>query len=224
MPDRETPEELAAQYERRFAPLQEYRRRIWSVLTSAFFQRYIDPAHTVLDLGCGWGEFINQIQAARKFGMDLNPDSARHLASGVQFLHHDCSQPWPVEPASLDTVFTSNFFEHLPGKDALRSTLAQALRCLKPGGRLICLGPNIRFLPAVYWDFWDHHLALSDRALVEGLSLAGFTVERCVPRFLPFSMSQGFAPPVPLVAAYLRLPMLWPVFGKQFLVVGRKPA
>ena len=56
-------------------------------------------------------------------------------------------------------------------------------------GRLICLGPNIRFLPDVYWDFWDHYLALSDRTLTEGLSLTGYEVV-CVtvmPRWVQFS-------------------------------------
>ena len=43
---------------------------------------------------------------------------------------------------SLDTVFTSNFFEHLPDKQCLKQTLRQAYRCLKPGGRLITMGPN----------------------------------------------------------------------------------
>jgi SAM-dependent methyltransferase len=177
-----------------------------------------------LDLGSGWGEFIRNIKAGRKYAMDLNPDSGTRVGPGVQFFLQDCSQEWGISPNSIDLVFTSNFFEHLPTKEVLRRTLDQTLRCLKPGGRLVCLGPNIRFLPGVYWDFWDHYLPLSDRTLVEGLSLAGFTVERCIPRFLPYSMSQGLTPPVRFVSIYLCVPFLWPIFGKQFLVVGRKPA
>ena len=100
--------------------MQDYRRRVWSVLTAEYFQQFIAPDDTVLDLGCGWGEFINQIKAGARFGMDLNPDTARRLAPGVVFLHHDCAQPWPLAAESLDTVFTSNFFEHLPDKAALK--------------------------------------------------------------------------------------------------------
>ena len=120
-------------------------------------------------------------------------------------------------------VFTSNFFEHLPDKDALRRTLQEALRCLKPGGRIICLGPNIRFLHGTYWDFWDHFLPLTDRSLVEGLRLCGFAVERVEPRFLPYSMSLGWTPPIAFLRLYLRCPAAWRWFGKQFLVVARKP-
>lgn len=217
-------QDLRQEYLLRFEALAPYRDRVWQVLTRQFFQAYLPEGAAVLDLGSGWGEFIRNIRAGTKYAMDLNPESGQRAGSGVRFLHQDCSREWALPENSLDVVFTSNFFEHLPTKDALRATLEQALRCLKPGGRLICLGPNIRFLPDVYWDFWDHYLALSDRSLVEGLSLVRFRIERCVPRFLPYSMSQGFAPPVGFVSLYLRLPVLWPMFGKQFLVIGQKPA
>jgi SAM-dependent methyltransferase len=217
-------QDLWREYCLRFEALAPYRDRVWKVLTANFFQRYISQDAVVLDLGSGWGEFIRNIKACSKYAMDLNPDSGSRVGPGVQFLHQDCSQEWEVPSNSIDLVFTSNFFEHLPTKEALLRTLAQALRVLRPGGRLICLGPNIRFLPGDYWDFWDHHLPLSDRTLVEGLSLVGFAVERSIPRFLPYSMSQGFTPPVPCVSIYLRLPPLWRIFGKQFLIVARKPA
>jgi SAM-dependent methyltransferase len=217
-------QDLRQEYLLRFSALAPYRDRVWQVLTREYFQALVPADAAVLDLGSGWGEFIRNIRAGTRYAMDLNPESGPRAGSGVRFLHQDCSREWALPENSLDVVFTSNFFEHLPSKEALRATMDQALRCLKPGGRLICLGPNMRFLAGTYWDFWDHYLALSDRSLVEGLSLAGFRVERCIPKFLPFSMSQGFAPPVGLVSVYLRLPPLWDLFGKQFLVIGRKPA
>ena len=84
------PEELEQIYRTRFAANQDYRRRVWQVLTRHFFGRWLRPTDTVLDLGCGYGEFINQIQCAKKFGMDLNPESPKHLAPGVEFLNQDC--------------------------------------------------------------------------------------------------------------------------------------
>ncbi len=160
-------DELRREYERRFSARAEYRAGVWRILTDRVFQAYVPDRGTVLELGCGWGEFINQIRAGRRIGMDLNPDSAARLAAGVEFLHQDCSQPWPLADGTLDAVFTSNFFEHLPDKASLARTLRQTFRCLKPGGRLICLGPNIRFLHGRYWDFWDHYVPLTDISLVE---------------------------------------------------------
>jgi SAM-dependent methyltransferase len=207
----------------RFERTAPYRIAVWKILTSTFFNRWIPPRAAVLDLGCGWGEFINQIAAGQKFGMDLNPASPDKLNKDVTFLHQDCSKLWPLADGQLDVVFTSNFFEHLPDKETLRRTLQQAFRCLKPGGRLICLGPNVKFLPGAYWDFWDHYLPLTELSLKEGLELAGFGVESVTGRFLPYSMSQGFTPPLFFIRVYLSCPLVWPLLGKQFLVVARKP-
>jgi SAM-dependent methyltransferase len=212
--------DLARTYQSRFEAKETYRYQVWQVLISRFFQRYVKPDATVLDLGCGYGEFINQVRAGKKYAMDLNPSTREKLRPEVSFLQQDCSKTWALEEKSLDVVFTSNFFEHLLNKDLLGETLDQARRCLKPGGKLICLGPNIRFLAGSYWDFWDHYLALTDLSLKEGLELHGFQVKVCIPRFLPYSMSQGFQPPVGLVALYLGLPFLWPLFGRQFMLVA----
>jgi SAM-dependent methyltransferase len=215
-------QDLGKEYEKRFALLAPYRDSVWRILVGKFFQRYVNPDATVLDLGSGWGEFIRHIHARRKIAMDLNPDMPSRVGSGVETILQDCAQPWQIEDNSLDIVFTSNFFEHLPDKDALRRTLHETQRCLKVGGRIICVGPNIRFLHGSYWDFWDHFLPLTDRSMVEILTLTGFTVERVEPRFLPYSMSQGFTPPIGFISIYIRIPLLWRIFGKQFLLVGRK--
>jgi SAM-dependent methyltransferase len=216
-------DDLQTIYSQRFAINQAYRQKVWQVLIADFFQKYGAPSASVLDLGCGYGEFINQIAAGKKYGMDLNADTVKHLAAGITFFQQDCSLPWPLPENSLDTVFTSNFFEHLPDKATLGRTLQQAHRCLKPSGRLICLGPNIKYLPGKYWDFWDHYLPLTELSLSEGLRNRGFMIERCEPRFLPYTMVSGRQYPLVFVSLYLRLPIAWRFFGKQFLVIARKP-
>ena len=153
-------------------------------------------------------------------GMDLNPDTAARLDPAVVHLEQDCSRPWPLDDNSLDCVFTSNFFEHLPDKTSLLNTLEQACRCLKPDGRLIAMGPNIRVIPALYWDFFDHLLPLSDRSLQEGLELAGLKVLRRTPRFLPYTMQGKRPSPKSLIRLYLRIPLAWRFFGHQFLLVA----
>jgi len=215
--------ELAREYARRFGAHAGYRRRVWAMLVRDVFQRYVPEDAAALELGCGWGEFINHVRARTKLGMDLNPESAGRLNPDVRFLEQDCSAPWPLAANALDVIFTSNFFEHLPDKATLSRTLAESLRCLRPGGRLVCLGPNIRYLPGAYWDFWDHYLPLTDRSLVEGLELTGFRVERSWARFLPYTMSGTWQPPLWMLWLYLRLPFAWLLFGKQFLIVASRP-
>ena len=217
------PRELQAIYERRFKEERvAYRVRLWRTLVASFFQPMIPPGAAVLDLGCGYGEFINQIHCGSRFAMDLNPKAAEHLDPAVKFLFQDCSLRWDLPDQSLDVVFTSNFFEHLPDKLALKLTLIEAARCLKPGGQLIALGPNIKFVQGAYWDFWDHFLSLTELSLSEALDNNGYRVERAVPRFLPYTTINQPAYPMAFVRLYLRLPLLWPWFGRQFLVVARR--
>ncbi len=214
-------QDLRNLYESRFRGSLAYRRAVWQVLISDFFLKFLTPEDTVLDLGCGYGEFINQVSCRRRFAIDLNPASAEHLNSQVTLFEQDCSTAWPLPEATLDVVFTSNFLEHLPDKTALARTIDEARRCLKAGGLLIALGPNIRYLPGRYWDFWDHHVPLTDRSLSELLQSRGFTVSLSIGKFLPYTMSQGRQYPVLLLRLYLRLRPVWRIFGRQFLVIAK---
>jgi SAM-dependent methyltransferase len=215
--------ELSRVYTSRFDATQDYRRRVWTVLVSEFFQELVPDSAVVLDLGCGYGEFINAVKARKKFGMDLNPRSQEHLAPEVTFLRQDCSASWAVGPEQLDVVFTSNFFEHLADKGALALTLEQAFRALRPGGRLIAMGPNIKFTEGRYWDFWDHYLPLTELSLAEGLAVRGFSIIKNHPRFLPYTMVGAREYPLWCLSWYLRCPWLWRWKGEQFLIVAEKP-
>jgi len=216
------PEELERIYSQRFDAMKEYRDKVWKILTGQFFQKFMPPDAHVLDLGCGYGEFINNIDVAKKCAMDLNPAVRQHLHSGITLFQQDCSAYWPLPDNCLDIVFTSNFFEHLPDKTTLDSTLAEALRCLKPGGKLIAMGPNIRLIPSAYWDFYDHYLPLSDLSLAEGLAKSGYKIEKCFSRFLPYTMARGRRVPVCFVKLYIMLPFLWKLKGRQFLIIAVK--
>lgn len=217
-------EELQAIYDRRFSAHLHYRNRVWQTLAVRFFSREVHPEDTVLDLGCGYGEFINNIQCARKYAMDMNPQAKKFLRDDITFFEQDCSHAWPLPDESLDLVFTSNFFEHLPSKQALAETLTQARRCLRKGGLLLAMGPNIRFIGGSYWDFWDHHLALTDSSMVEILEIQGFEMVRVIARFLPYTMVNRRTAPDMLVSLYLKFPLLWRLLGKQFLIIARKGA
>lgn len=199
------------------------KNRIWQVLCRHFFQPLIgSDSATVLDLACGYGEFINNIRAGRKLAIDLNPDSPGVLAPDVEFHAVRSDQMTPVASESVDVVFTSNFFEHLPDKTALAATLREVRRVLKPGGRLVAMGPNIRLVPGAYWDFIDHHLPLSERSLSEAMLLEDLVPERVVDRFLPYTTQSKLPKGPAFVRAYLAMPFAWRFLGKQFLVVARR--
>jgi SAM-dependent methyltransferase len=214
--------ELKRIYDTRFSGKTDYRTQIWRVLAPYFGQWFLSSG-TVLDLGAGYCEFVNNAAARVKYATDLNPDTRLRAAPGVTVLEQDCSEPWPLPEGELDAVFTSNFLEHLPNKSAVSAVLSNAFECLKPGGRFIAMGPNIKYVPGAYWDFFDHYVELTELSLSEALSNNGFQIEKQVARFLPYTMSRGRQYPAWVLRLYLTLPAAWPMFGKQFLVIGQKP-
>lgn len=215
-------DELSRLYDERFSARDiETKAVLWEVLCRRFLSRWVSPSDTVLDLAAGRCEFLNHIDAAHKIAVDLNPDVSRH-AVDARVVVAPSTDLSAVGSETVDVVFTSNFFEHLPTKRALLDTLAESRRILRPGGRLIVLMPNIRYLAGRYWDYLDHHLPLTHVSLAEALELMGFEVERSIPRFLPYTVKDARLRVRPwMVRLYLRVPLAWRVAGRQMLVVAR---
>ena len=218
----ESPDSLRSVYAHRFSPSElSSKRTLWRTLCDAYFQRYVPRDGTVLDLGAGYCEFINNISAHRKIAVDLNPDLGTFADSDVEIINSDSRSIQAVANATVDTVFTSNFFEHLPHPEALLQTLNECRRILKPEGTVVILMPNIRNLPGKYWDFLDHRLALTHRSLVEALQLTGFTPIRVHSKFLPYTVNESRLPVRAwLIRLYLALRPAWWLLGKQMLVVA----
>jgi hypothetical protein len=142
----------------------------------------------------------------------------------VRLISQNCAEPWGVDPGSVDVVFSSNFFEHLLSTDDLRDTLVSAYDAIRPGGKIIALGPNIKYTKGAYWDFIDHHIPLTEASIGELMEMCGFRVTRSVPRFLPYTMSAGREYPLSFLRLYLRTPLAWRFLGSQFLVTAVKPS
>jgi SAM-dependent methyltransferase len=207
-------------YRIRFAEDQGGRDALWSTLCRDFFQRYDGPDDTVLDVAAGWCEFINNIEAATRIAVDLNPDVKLRAAPGVVAHVGPSTAMTEVADASVDVAFVSNLFEHLTRPEIV-TTLEEIRRVLRRGGRLLILQPNVRYCAKDYWQFFDHITPIDDRALVEVLELTDFTIAECRPRFLPYTTASRLPTWPALVSLYLRVPPAHRVLGKQAFVVAR---
>jgi SAM-dependent methyltransferase len=216
--------DLANLYEVRFDEAERAAKdKIWQVLCRDYFSRYVADTDTVLDIACGYGEFINHIRCATRLAVDLNPAARGYLRPDVRFFHRSCVDLSPITDNSVDVAFESNFFEHLPDKETLRKVVEEVRRKLRPGGRFVMLQPNIRYVGGAYWDFYDHLIPLTDVSCQELLVTSGYEIESVIPRFLPYTTKSRFPQSPALVALYLRFPLAWRLMGKQFLIVARKP-
>lgn len=196
------------------------RLELWNTLIKYFFQKYIGPEDVVLDVPCGYGEFINGITCRKKYALDINPDSAQYVDKDVDFLEAS-SSAIPLGDESVDKIFVSNFFEHLT-RDEIVATIEEFKRVLRPGGKVLVLQPNIRFAYHNYWMFFDHITPIDDRALEEVFGLRGLSLHSRILKFLPFTAQSSLPATSFLVMLYLKLPPAWLLFGRQTFMVFQK--
>jgi SAM-dependent methyltransferase len=215
--------ELSALYKIRFSEQELARKNaIWAVIANKFMQRFIQPTDWVVDVACGYGEFINNIRAARKTAIDLNPDTKNFLKPEVDFLHADGRTLTRLLRDKVDVVFTSNFLEHLPDKKALIDFFDQVWEILNSNGKFIIMGPNLRYAPGQYWDAFDHYLGLTHLTLLEALQLKNFSVPICLDKFLPYTTKTALPTHPWLVWLYLSIPIAWGFLGRQLFIVASK--
>ena len=207
-------------YEGRFSNREAIAKfEIWREIV-AYLSRWIDPNEAVLDVACDRGYFVRWIRARERWASDIR-DMRESLPADVRFVHSSGLELESVVGAQrFGTIFMSNYLEHLFSRDVVVEQLRVAARLLRPGGRLIVLQPNIRLVGQRYWDFIDHHVALTDQSLVEAAELANLRTVKLIPRFLPYSTKSRLPSTPLLVRAYLAFPPAWWLLGKQTLYVG----
>jgi SAM-dependent methyltransferase len=194
---------------------------LWNALWRFHFSRQIRSTDCVLDLGCGYGEFINNVKARRRIGLDTWDGIAGYLAPGVESVIGDVTDLGAIEDHSVDFAFASNLFEHI-GKDDLARVLASLARKLAPGGTINILQPNYRYAYREYFDDYTHVSVYSHISLADFLVANGYEVLDVRPRFLPLTIKSR----LPVSSALIRLYLASPIkpLGKQMLIRARPRA
>ena len=215
--------ELRDIYRNRFQGKLENRNRIWKILCTEYFQKFINSEKdTVLDIASGYGEFINNIRAKKKIAIDLNGDTRKYVKNEVEIIISDCKKIEKLQENSVDKIFISNFLEHLNNTDEVLMVLRECKRILKVGGKIMILQPNIYYVKEKYWFFIDHKTPLTHESLKEALEVAGFKILFLKKKFLPYSMKSNFPQCDLFIKIYLKLPILQWIFGKQIFIIGIK--
>jgi ubiquinone/menaquinone biosynthesis C-methylase UbiE len=195
---------------------------MWKILCKDYFQKFIKPNDTVLDLAAGYCEFINNIRCQKKIAVDLNEKTKQKAAKEVKVYQALSTQLPKSLTGKIDVVFTSNFFEHLDSKNELIDTLKEIHRVLKPGGKLMVLQPNIRLVGSQYWDYVDHTLPLTEKSLYEAFHLTNFELDYQKVRFLPYTANSRVPAAPWLIRAYLKFPPAQFLMGKQTFMIAIK--
>ena len=155
-------------------------------------------------------------------------DSSKKLEQkGIRVIRCDATKLSEHLNEKVDFIFMSNFLEHMKSKEIVLQVLEECRKVLSRKGKLVILQPNIRYAGSAYWDYIDHHIAITDKSLVEALTISGYSVPKCIPRFLPYSVKSKTGDAFSgkylklAVKLYLKMPFLWKIFGAQTLVIAK---
>jgi SAM-dependent methyltransferase len=191
---------------------------LWKTLAKYFFASRIPADATVLDLGSGYGDFINEVQAKRRIAIDIWPGLSNHVVDDVEAIIGSVTDLSMLEDGSVDYVFASNLFEHLTQTE-LATLLGALKRKLSPRGELTLLQPNYRYAYREYFDDYTHVAIYSHISMVDFLKANGFQATDIRPGFLPLTI-KGRLPVHPLlIRAYLASP--FKPLAKQMLISAR---
>ena len=199
-------------------PADDRRDVLWHSLWKYCFSRMVQPDDCVLDLGAGYGNFINSVKARRRVAVDGWDGFPAYLMPEVEYKVGSVTNLDFLDDGTVDFAFASSLFEHLTKED-FSTVLAALRRKLSANGTLTIVQPNYRYAFREYFDDFDHKTVYSHVSLADYLVANGYDVFLVEPRFMPLSV-KGRLPVKPfLIRAWLASPIK-PI-GKQMLVRAR---
>ncbi len=194
------------------------RTKVWKAI-AGYLQKYVPENGDVLELGCGYADFINSIRAQVKYATDINYKSGEYCSSGVRFFQCDLTMDFGIGDKKFDVIFASNLLEHF-SDEQLKCIMENVEKHLKNGGKLILLQPNYKYCYKDYFDDFTHIKVFSHTSLSDFLIFYGYHILKCIPRFLPFSFKSRAPKSYLLTKIYINLPLR--PMAKQMLVIAEK--
>jgi SAM-dependent methyltransferase len=148
-----------------FQAFQDGGRALSARMERAMELAVVRPGERLLDVGCGRGELV--LEAARRrahgLGIDYAPVAARLARSSIA--RQAPSSPGSasvgqmdatklgLESRSFDAILMLDVVEHLYPRE-LERAVAEALRVLRPGGRLVIHTSPNRTFEQVVWPYY----------------------------------------------------------------------
>lgn len=195
------------------------RRKVWLAIVDYLSKFVRDDMDVIVDVGCGYGDFINNMRGERLIAVDLNPGAEKYLRQEIKFFCSPATDLSFIDTSSVDLIFTSNLLEHLTDSE-LVLVMSEFRRILKIGGVVITMQPNFYYAYRQYFDDYTHKKVFSHESLVDFFLANGFCLDTIEKRFLPFSLKSRLPKSYWLTKLYLY--SFYRPFAKQMLGVFEK--
>jgi SAM-dependent methyltransferase len=194
----------------------------------------LGPSDTVLDAGCGTGQYIPQLLAiaGAVVAVDHSPASIA-IASGcvpaaeasrVSF-HAADIRKLPIDDAAVDAVLSNGVLQHVPTAEARLDALRELRRVLRPGGRIALTTyrwrGHIRRQKEGYFPTGIYRYAFTARELRGAFEAAGFDRVRVGGAVVAPAITKRFGVGVGLQRRLVHNPLARPFAHYQFATAIR---
>jgi SAM-dependent methyltransferase len=145
----------------------------------ALIRRYVTlEDQTILDVGCGLGMYVRAFRrfSPEVFGIDIDADKLLQAHQEVPNLTAATAEALPFAAGAFDVVLSHEVIEHVTDD---QQAVADAVRILALGGRLVIFAPN-RLYP-----FETHGVYWGGRYHFGNIPLVGYLPDRWRRRFAP---------------------------------------
>tara|TARA_A100001035_G_C27787074_1_gene505020 strand:- start:4485 stop:5180 length:696 start_codon:yes stop_codon:yes gene_type:complete len=126
----------------------------------------------LLDLGCGRGEFLNSFikSGFEGYGIDQSDIAKKHCPD-AKIVVGDLEEILPFEDSFFDVVYSKSLVEHFYYPEKI---LREVYRILKPGGIIITMTPNWKYVIAEFYSEFTHRTPFTKRSLQSVHEICGF--------------------------------------------------
>jgi len=170
-------------------PFTSYPEKLIKYLTNKF---NLKTESKILEIGCGRGEFLNQFTKLGMYGYGVDiTNYAVSICKNAEIKLADIAKDnIPYHDNFFDIVFTKSFIEHFYNTEHV---FKEAYRVLKPGGVLINLTPEWRYIYRSFYDDYTHRTPFTKKSLEDIHAVTNFKDVTVLSfRQLPITWSKNF--------------------------------
>lgn len=213
-------------YNENTAPFSDYPKKLISYLFNRF---KMSKNQKILELGCGRGEFLNEFVKCglEVHGVDIS-DYSKKFFSELNLKKVDMeNEKLPYQDNYFDFIYSKSFIEHFYYPEKI---FKEAYRVLKPGGMIITLTPEWKYIYKSFYEDFTHRVPFTKVSLKDIHSMNNFNsinVESFIQ--LPILFEKNFISKIYLILSiltrilipdYFRMRNKWIRFSKEIMLLS----
>ena len=152
---------LETMYNDTLKPITNYPSKFIKYLIKRF---NLKKNQKILEIGCGRGEFLSEFYQSGldAYGVDIS-DYIKNFFPKLKFLKTDLeNERLPFDDNLFDIIYSKSLIEHFYYPEKI---FKEAYRVLKPGGIIITLTPEWKYIYKTFYNDYTHRVPFTKKSL-----------------------------------------------------------